>query len=103
MAKIKKTTNKSDKRIIEAIAIVVKELSSTEFLVKVENPVSIEKHIVSYNSGKIITNRIKIQENDLVKVEIDKNSISNNTINGKCRIVYRYPPGSKIENIINQE
>ena len=103
MAKIKKSNNKTDKRIIEAIASVIKELSSTEFLVKVAHPVSIEKPIVAYNSGKIITNRIRIQENDLVKVEIDKSSISNNTINGKCRIVYRYPPGSTIDSIINQE
>lgn len=98
---IKKNT-KVDKRIIVAIAQVVKELSSTEFSIKLEHPIKMENTIVAYNSGKIITNRIKIQEHDYVKVEIDKNSISNNVINGKCRIVYRYAPGMSIDTIVSQ-
>lgn len=106
MAKIKKTTkstNKSDKGLIEAIAVVIEELSSTTLKVQVKYPVVMKQPIICYNSGKIITNRIKIQEHDLVKIEISANSIRNNTVNGKCRIVYRYPPGSKLENIIPQE
>lgn len=99
---IKRNNKAADKRIIVAIALVVKELSSTEFSIRLEHPIKMESTIVAYNSGKIITNRIKIQENDYVKVEIDKNSISNNTINGKARIVYRYSPGMSLESIVSQ-
>jgi len=70
-----------DKGIVDIDAVVVKVLPNQMFKVQlIEN----DHEVLCYASGKIKQNKIKIVEDDRVKIEVSTHDLS------RGRIVYRY-------------